>query len=141
MDDIDARFRLARSALEAAQVERYGEQLLALYRGALFAGEDEAWQLQPRERNRSRFVRAMGYIGGFWEERGEFDRALACYERCLDSDPLAEGFYRSLMLCYQRQERRAEALEAFNRCRKALAGLKAEPSTETRAVYETVSQR
>ena len=141
MDDIDARFRLARATLEAEQVEKYGEQLLGLYRGALFSGEDEMWQMQPRERNRSRFTRAMGYIGGFWEERGEFDRALACYERCLEADPFAESFYRSLMLCYQRQERRAEALEAFNRCRKALAGLKVEPSTETRAVYETVSQK
>ena len=70
-----------------------------------------------------------------------WDEMRVGYERCLEADPFAESFYRSLMLCYQRQERRAEALEAFNRCRKALAGLKVEPSTETRAVYETVSQK
>ena len=75
-------------------------------------------------------------IGRYWEEGGHFDRALACYERCLEADPLAEGFYRNLIVCYQRMERRAEAIEAFNRCRKALSALHVEPSAETRALFE-----
>ncbi len=81
----------------------------------------------------------MTGIGRFWEEAGQWDRALACYEKCLEADPVAEGFYRHLMVCYQRLERRAEAIEAFNRCRKALAALNVEPSAETRALYEKLA--
>ena len=36
-------------------------------------------------------------------------------------------------------DRRAEAIEAFNRCRKALAALSVEPSSETRALYARVA--
>src|SRR5262249_22738545 len=124
-----------------ASVEGMGERLLRLYRGALFAGEpEEAWQLQPRERRRNRFMRAMTDIGRFWEESGQWNRVLDCYERCLEADPLAEGFYRHLIVCYGVLERRAEAIEAFNRCRKALSALGVEPSAETRELYEKAAR-
>lgn len=137
VDEIDAAFRRSRTGLGAARVEKLGERLFELYRGALFANDsDESWQVQPRERQRSRFMRVMTAIGRYWEECGQLDRALVCYERCLEADPLAETFYRSLIVCYQRMERRAEAIEAFNRCRKTLSALCVEPSAETRALYE-----
>jgi DNA-binding SARP family transcriptional activator len=142
VDEIDTACKRSRASLDAARVQRFGDRLLALYRGALFAGDtDEAWQLQPRERQRSRFIRVMTDIGRFWEEGGHFERALASYERCLEADPLAEGFYRNLIVCYQRMERRAEAIEAFNRCRKALSALHVEPSAETRALLELVTHK
>ena len=140
VDDIDAAFRRSRAAAGHARVERFGERLLELYRGALFASDvDEAWQVQPRERHRARFIRVMGEIGRYWEEGGQFDRALASYERCLEADPLAEGLYRNLIVCYDRMDRRAEAIEAYNRCRKALAALQVEPSSETRALFARVA--
>jgi DNA-binding SARP family transcriptional activator len=137
IDEIDALFRRATTA--AARVEKLCERLLQLYRGPLFgAGEDESWQVQAREKTRAKFIRAMTHIGRFWEQGGQHERALACYERCLEADPLAEGLYRNLIVCYQAMKRRAEAIEAFNRCRKALASLRVEPSAETRALYEAL---
>lgn len=138
--EVETSFRRGRSGLAAAGVEKVADRLLELYRGPFMAADtDEAWYVQRRERTRNRFVRAMTEIGRYWEESGQWDRALECYERCLEADPLAEGFYRHLMLCYQRLERRAEAIEAYNRCRKALAALKVEPSAETRALYEKLA--
>jgi ATP/maltotriose-dependent transcriptional regulator MalT/DNA-binding SARP family transcriptional activator len=135
--EIDAAFKRSRASLEAAQVEGFADKMLMLYRGALFgADSDEAWQVQPRERMRNRFIRVMTEIGRYWEEGGEWDRALACYEKCLEADPQAEGFYRHSMICFQRLDRRAEAIEIFNRCRKALASLGVGPSGETQALYE-----
>ncbi len=132
--------RLSATA-DAERLQRRAERLLRLYRGPFMAGEaDQAWYVQPRERMRQRFVRAMTGIGRRWEEGGEAERAAACYERCLEADPLAEGFYRSLILCYQRLQRRAEAIEAYNRCRKALAAVAVEPSAETRALFESLVQ-
>ncbi len=137
VDEVDRLVKRSRGAPETSQVERLADRVMELYRGSLFADDpEEAWHVQPRERQRSRFIRAMTAIGRWWEEAGHFERALACYERCLEADPLAEGFYRNLIVCYQRMERRAEAIEAYNRCRKALAALDVEPSAETRALYE-----
>jgi DNA-binding SARP family transcriptional activator len=140
VDEIETTFKHARSTLDARTVERAGDKLLDLYRGPLLAGDaEEPWHLTERERKRSRFVRAMTEIGRYWEEGGQWNRVLACYERCLDADPLAESFYRHLIVCYQILERRAEAIEVFNRCRKALSALAVEPSDETRALYEKVA--
>ncbi len=138
--EIEALFRRARAAPGAARVEGLAERLLELYRGPFMAGDaEQAWQLPPRERLRARFVRAMTSIGRLWEEAGQWDRALGCYEKCLEADPLAEPFYRRLIAGYLRLERRAEAIEAFSRCRSALAGLGVEPSAETRALYEKIA--
>jgi LuxR family maltose regulon positive regulatory protein len=82
----------------AAEGERLAERLLKLYRGPFMAGDsDEAWQVQPRERMRQRFVRAMTAIGRRWEESGSAERAVACYQRCLEADPLADGFRRRII--------------------------------------------
>lgn len=138
--EIDAEFARRRQGLDAARVERLGDGLLALYRGPFMASEpDEAWYLERRERARGRFLRAMTVIGHFWEQSKQSDRALECYEKCLEADPAAEGFYRHLILCYEGLGRRAEAIEAYQRCRKALALLEIEPSNETRALYESLS--
>jgi DNA-binding SARP family transcriptional activator len=140
VEEVDAAFRGARAQVDAVRVERLSDRLIELYRGPMLASDlDDAWLIQPRERQRARFIRAMTHIGRHWEGCGEWERALACYERCLEADPLAEAFYRYLIIGFQRLERRGEAIEAYNRCRKALATLGVEPSSETRALYEGLS--
>jgi ATP/maltotriose-dependent transcriptional regulator MalT/two-component SAPR family response regulator len=139
VDEIDTAFKRERAGLDSRRVERYAERLLQLYRGTLFANEpEEPWHIQARERKRNRFVRAMSEIGRYWEEGGQWNRVLECYEKCLDADPYAETFYRQLIACYRVLDRKAEAVEAYNRCRKALASLNVEPSPETLALYEKI---
>lgn len=54
-------------------------------------------------------------------------------------DELAEESYRRLMVCHQRLGGRAEALQAYERCRQALAvGLGVAPSLETEALRRTL---
>lgn len=135
--EIEAVMRRTPTTAGTGLMERLADRMLGLYRGQFMAGEaDEARYLQPRERMRQRFVRAMTALGRRWEEGGQADRALACYERCVEAEPMSEGFYRSLMICFGKLGRRAEAIEAYNRCRKALASVAVEPSTETRALFE-----
>jgi DNA-binding SARP family transcriptional activator len=139
VDEIESAFRRG-ERVSGERVNRYGEQLLSLYRGPLFATEpEEAWHIQPRERRRNRFVRAMTDIGRYWEEDGQWNRVLACYEKCLEADPNAEGFYRNLMMCYRLLGRKAEAIETFHRCRKALGALNVDPSAETRSLYDEIA--
>jgi LuxR family maltose regulon positive regulatory protein len=102
------------------------------------AGEmDEPSYLATRERVQNKFVRTIGEVGRFWEHSGKWEQAVAPYERSLEAEPVAEGLYRRLMICYQEHGRRAEAIEVYHRCSKALLGtLKIEPSGETKAIYE-----
>jgi DNA-binding SARP family transcriptional activator len=54
-------------------------------------------------------------------------------------DELAEELYRRLIMCYQRLDRKAEALSVYNRCKKTLSSaLGIEPSPETQALYQKI---
>jgi DNA-binding SARP family transcriptional activator len=49
---------------------------------------------------------------------------------------LAESFYRRQMICMQAEDRRAEALEVFRRCRQILSvTLGISPAQETESVH------
>lgn len=120
------------------RVRTLAERILALYQGPFLGDrEDRAWALGIREQLRSRFLRSVGALGHFYEEIGQWNHAADLYERGLQADPLAESLYRYLMHCYERQGRKAEAIEVFNRCRRLLqAELDLDPSEETRNLYD-----
>jgi two-component SAPR family response regulator len=70
----------------------------------------------------------------YWEERKEWDKAIDCYKKGLEADDLVEEFYRRIILCHQRLGRNAEALSAYNRCKKILAAYGVELSPETEEI-------
>jgi len=140
---IDALFKGQRQFIDDEKVTRLADKMLALYSGPFMGNEtDEPWYVALRERLRNKFVRSMSDVGRYWEGAGHWDKAVNYYQRSLEADNQAEGFYRHLMICYGQLGRRAEALEIYNRCRKTLHGvLGVEPSPETKAVYEKLSQQ
>ncbi len=86
---IDGALRLPRPGLDAARVDGWAERLLELYRGPFLASEPEAaWQLERRERLRSRFARAAAALGRWWEQSGASARAAEFQEKCFEIDPL-----------------------------------------------------
>ena len=123
------------SPARAEDIDRLATQLLALYQGPFLAAEaEQPWLLSPRERLRSKFLRQFGALGRRWEADGKWDQAINGYLQGLEVDPLAEEFYRSLMRCYRRQGRPAEACAVYARCRntlKTILGVDPSPETET----------
>ena len=113
---------------------------LELYSGGFLPGdEDTAWVVSPREQWRNKFLRIVNEVGNWLEKQGRVDEAVDLYFRGLEADELAEGLYRRLMLCFQQQERKAEAIEIYNRCCRTLASsLDIEPSRETRDIYDSL---
>jgi two-component SAPR family response regulator len=90
--------------------------------------------MTARERLRSKFLRAVGFLGRSLERDGQWTEAIACYRRGLEVDDLAEGFYQRLMLCHGRLGQIAEAVGVYDRCRKTLTavlGILPSPETET----------
>lgn len=113
---------------------------IGMYRGHFLAGDGmEPWTLSQRERLRGRFIMAISRLGQHLEERGETDEAIACYNKGIETDELAERLYQRLMLCQQRTGNRTEAIRAYKRLKTLLAGhLGIEPSRETEGIYKSV---
>ncbi len=121
---------------------RFAERALSLYKGT-FLGEDanESWVIAYQERLRSKLIRAVKWLGDYFERNGQWEKAVEWYQRGLEVDELAEEFYQRLMTSYLSSERKAEAISAYNRCRKILqSALGVDPSPRTEAIYERVKR-
>jgi LuxR family maltose regulon positive regulatory protein len=117
-----------------------GKGAVGLYQGA-FLGKhmDLPWAIPLRERLRVKFMRHLAERGRALFESGEHAGAVALFEKGLAADPLAEEFYRQLMVCYQAMDLRAEAIGVYRRCEKTLAAsLGMPPAEKTVALYRTL---
>ena len=138
--------RVARSLETAARdcdpcVEQLVERMLKLYRGPFCSSDSEVWMLGYRERFRMKFQRLACLAGRCLEHAGRFDQAAEIYQRAVELDPLAEQFYRGLMICRRRSGHIAEALDVYRRCRDILSiTLSVQPSEDTQAVYRLLLQ-
>ena len=100
---------------------------------------EEPWTVSPRERLRSKFLRCINRIGHHREEAGEWEKAIACYDRGLEVDNIAEEFYQRKMICYHRLGRKAEALSTYARCKRVLAAvLDIKPSPQTEEIRKSI---
>ncbi len=119
---------------EAAQLT---EKALEIYKGPFLRQEGkEPWALSINERLKTKFRFHSGRLGDHWQKAGQWEKAVQCYLRGLEVDDLSEDFYRALMLCYQKLDRRAEAIAVFRRCQKILSStLHIEPSAKTQSIY------
>ena len=119
------------------------ERALNLYRGDLLEGEREAvWGVSARERLRSKFLRFVLRAGEAEERAGAHQRAIDLYLRGLEVDGLAEDLYARLVAAYARLGRRAEALGAYERCRRTLeASLGIEPSERLETLRRNLTKK
>jgi DNA-binding SARP family transcriptional activator len=115
------------------------ERALRLYRGALLEADDDAWVQPARDRLRRRFLHLAEALGERWEDAGNRDAALAWYHRAVAIEPAAERLHQRIIRLLHAQGRTAEAVDAYRRCRYALAAvLGAPPSPETEALHHRV---
>ena len=93
------------------------------------------WSAPFIKQLRGKFVRCVRRLGCHWEQAGQWDKAIACYQKGLEADEFSEDFCCCLMICYQRKDRVAEALAAYERFREALhATYGIEPSGRLKAL-------
>jgi DNA-binding SARP family transcriptional activator len=122
----------ARDGDGAGALAFHARRVLDAYPGPLLGTEDAPWAAQPRDALRARVVRSLMRLGERLERAREWPTAIDLYRRGLEADNLAEPFYRGLMRSLAATGDRAEALNAYRRCRELLSvvlGLK--PSAET----------
>jgi DNA-binding SARP family transcriptional activator len=122
---------------------RLVEKAIAIYQGPFLDGETFCSAIETsRERLRSKFLRCVETAGSRLEGNGQWEKALAFYQKGLEVEDLAEGFYRRQMICHQKLGQVAEGLAVYRRCKKTLASvLGVEPSSKTEAVYKSLLTR
>ncbi len=137
VEEADAQQKQKRNSDRAVETT---ERAISLYKGAFLPSEtEEPWTVSLRERLRRKFLRCANWLGHHWEEAGQREKALACYERGLEIDNISEEFYQGVMVCHHRLGRKAEALSTYDRCKRVLfATLRVAPSPQTEALRKSL---
>jgi DNA-binding SARP family transcriptional activator len=115
------------------------DRAIALYGGTFLSGETFcSCIVTHRERLRSKFMRTVTRAGRHWEQAGEWEKVIACYQKGLEVDPLSEDMYRGLISCNLRMGRAAEAHAVYQRCCRTLSSvLGVPPSPDLQAMLDS----
>ncbi|HEX3466101.1 MAG TPA: AAA family ATPase, partial [Candidatus Elarobacter sp.] len=122
----------------AALPHRLGDAV-ALYGGELLEQSDEEWLAPERERLRELYLHALSAHVGALRAARDHDAALAAARRLLHADPWREDALRTLLALRYEIGDRAGALAEYEHFARALHDeLGAQPTAETRALYESI---
>jgi predicted ATPase/DNA-binding SARP family transcriptional activator len=131
----------ARSTGDAVTEREALVEAVNRYRGDLLPSCYDEWVLPERERLRQVFTSALERLVELLAQAHDPGMAIAYAQRLLRHDPLREESYRILMRLYAASGDFAGAIRTYRRCEATLRReLDVEPSPETRAIYESVSQ-
>jgi len=119
---------------------RLTNKAITLYKGSFLSCEAEMpWLIPLRERLRGRFLRNLIWLGRYLEKNGQFEKAIECYLRGIDTDETAEELYQLLMVCYHHVGLKTEAIKIYQKCKRILSiVLGIEPSDRTTAIYQSL---
>ena len=136
---LDESQRLVPEA-DAAQRQSLVERTLDLCAGDFLPGDDElADVLIARLRIQARLRRQMAVLGDRLDAGGQHAAAVRVYQRVVELQPLAEDIYRRLIAGLLALGQRAEAYEAYRRCRQQLSVvLGIRPAAETDALVASL---
>lgn len=136
LDLFDAAVREAAGAAPTAALASL-QLALSLVRGEVLEGAPEVpWVTGLRETYRDRHVEALVDAGRLSLVTGDAVGALDLARRATALAPLSEPSYQVLMTAAYALGRQAEALEAFDRCRRLLADeLGSDPLDQTVALH------
>jgi DNA-binding SARP family transcriptional activator len=131
-----------RALADGAAFERSALSALSLYAGPLLPGEEPfPWLMAARDRMARVFGQLALAVGERFEATARPERACGLYEFVLQHEPLEEPVCRALMAQHLRQGRYREAVVAYERCRRALAGsVGLPPSQELQALHHRAVQ-
>jgi DNA-binding SARP family transcriptional activator len=116
------------------------EKVIGMYHGSFLAGNvKESWTISPRERLRNKFIRCLSKLGVYWEDNGQFEKAIDCYSRGIEVYDLSEELYQRLMLCYHKLGHNTEAIAVYERLTKTLSVTTgSNPSPKTENILKTL---
>lgn len=122
------------------------ETTIALYQGNFLAGfslsdspDFETWQLLQQESSHRRILDALGWLGNYYEQIGEYGQEAALAKREIELAPWREAAHRRAMRALALSGRRQAALRQFDTCCEILkVELGVEPVSETLKLYKAI---
>jgi len=115
------------------------QMAVSRYQGRFLAGESESWILFFQERLHLHYLNMSEQLGLLLERNNNWAAAARHYLKATEIEPVAEIFYRRLMICYTRLGQPAKALTTYQRCRHTfLSHLGTSPSQEIQLLYQSL---
>jgi predicted ATPase/DNA-binding SARP family transcriptional activator len=115
------------------------EQAVALYRGPLLEGCEEAWAFREREKREQTYLGVLETLAAHAMARGDAATAERQIRRALAVDPLREAGHRALMQILGSGGNYAAAVEAYRELRLLLhRELNTSPDPETEALFQQI---
>jgi DNA-binding SARP family transcriptional activator len=117
VDAMDAR----NTKLDAVQKMIQAQKAVDLYKGEFLSGEE--WTphiISIRSSLEDLYLKVVLATGQYFEDLGQWEKALVCYQKGLDKNYLVEELYRKIIICYLSSGQHAQALSTYTRCKKIL---------------------
>ena len=125
---------------EESQMAHY-QNALRLYRGDYLPELDYDWVLARRESLRQLYIGTILKLSYLSLNRRDYDTALVFSQRAIQHDPSLEEAHRLAMRAYAGTGNRLAVARQYTSCRQILLDeFGAEPSEETRRLFEQLSQ-
>ncbi|MCK5310976.1 MAG: hypothetical protein KAJ62_02630, partial [Desulfobacteraceae bacterium] len=107
--------------LDAVQKMIQIQQAIDLYKGRFLSGEEwTPYIISTRSSLEDLYLTAVLTTGQYFENLGQWEKALVCYQNGLDKNYLVEELYRKIIICYQNLGQHAQALSTYSRCKTIL---------------------
>jgi DNA-binding SARP family transcriptional activator len=132
----------AEAALRAGDPARaYGPSAVAhhIARRPFLAGDDSPWAESRRDKLRNILIRALECRAHVYLWNNECSLAIEAARDAVSQEPFRETAHQLLMRAYAASGNTAEALQAYESCRKLIAEeLGVDPSPTTKALHSTL---
>jgi DNA-binding SARP family transcriptional activator/CRP-like cAMP-binding protein len=144
--DLDEFLLLQKQGKRAEEAGDEGRAFLCyksaieIYRGD-FLAEDlyEPWAEVKRYQLRNMYIDLLYRTAALCETQGKSRKAVEFYKMIIKTDPICEAAYQKLMLIYSNGGMRAEALRAYEDCRKTLEReIGVQPGRLTSSIYKRI---
>ena len=118
-------------------------EALEIYKGDFLPDEIYAsWADKKREELRVKYIELLNKMARLYERQGSLKKAVDCYKKAIQADPLIEESYQKLMTFYSSKGMYNEALRTYEDCKKALKkGLKTKPDSTTTAIHKKILEK
>jgi len=118
-------------------------EAMEIYKGDFLPEELYApWADKKREELKRKFIELLNRMAHLYEKQGAVKKAIDCYQKVIQEDPLLEESYQKLMTFYSSKGMYSDALKIYEACKKALkTELKSKPDSTTSAIYKKVLEK
>jgi ATP/maltotriose-dependent transcriptional regulator MalT/DNA-binding SARP family transcriptional activator len=118
-------------------------EALEIYKGDFLPEELYApWPDKKREELRVKYIELLNKMASLHERQGSLKKAMDCYKKAIQVDPLIEESYQKLMSFHANKGMYNEALRIYEDCKKTLKReLKTQPDSTTTGIYKKILEK